>query len=619
MSDDSLQEAQEVLRRVFGHAGFRGLQAPVIAEVMAGRPALAVLPTGGGKSVCYQIPALLRPGLGLVVSPLIALMADQVAGLIQAGVAAARLDSLTTPEDRAATWARIEAGTLDLLYVSPEGLLQPWMLERLSRIPLSVIAIDEAHCVSQWGHDFRPEYRLLGRLAEVFPGVPRLAVTATADARTRQDIREGLHLGEAREFVASFDRPELALSAERKVGTGRKRVLELASARRDRPGVIYAGSRDGTEALAAELCAAGLPAMAYHAGLDRDLRERRLTEFLASDAAVMVATIAFGMGVDKPDVRYVIHADPPASIEAYWQEVGRAGRDGEPAEGITLYGAPDMAWALRRLDGQALSDEVRAVQVRKVRQLYALLDGGTCRTAAVRRYFGEQAVADCGRCDNCLDPPKAEDLTLQAQKVLSAAHRLNGRFGRGRLVEHLLGKTREPSAFEAGLSTFGVGAELPAGAWRGLVDQLIFDGLLREDPNEGRPLIGLGDADAVRAVYRGERRVEGRLVQRHPGAGADASTSPGRRRRDGPGAEFEGDPQIFAALRAWRRAEAMRQKAPPYVIFSDRTLAEIATARPADAAALSRVSGVGETKLARYGPAVLALVAGQTPPGDGNS
>jgi len=357
MSDDSLQEAQEVLRRVFGHAGFRGLQAPVIAEVMAGRPALAVLPTGGGKSVCYQIPALLRPGLGLVVSPLIALMADQVAGLVQAGVGAARLDSLTAPEDRAATWARIEAGTLDLLYVSPEGLLQPWMLERLSQVPLSVIAIDEAHCVSQWGHDFRPEYRLLGRLAEVFPGVPRLAVTATADARTRQDIREGLHLGAAREFVASFDRPELALSAERKAGTGRKRVLELAKARRDRPGVIYAGSRDGTEALAAELCAAGLPAMAYHAGLDRDLRERRLAGFLASDDAVMVATIAFGMGVDKPDVRYVIHADPPASIEAYWQEVGRAGRDGEPAEGITLYGAADMAWALRRLDGQALSDD----------------------------------------------------------------------------------------------------------------------------------------------------------------------------------------------------------------------------------------------------------------------
>jgi ATP-dependent DNA helicase RecQ len=488
------------------------------------------------------------------------------------------------------------------------------MLERLSRIPLSVIAIDEAHCVSQWGHDFRPEYRLLGRLAEVFPGVPRLAVTATADARTRQDIREGLHLGEAREFVASFDRPELALSAELKAGTGRKRVLELAKARRDRPGVIYAGSRDGTEALAAELCAAGLPAMAYHAGLDRDLRERRLTEFLASDAAVMVATIAFGMGVDKPDVRYVIHADPPASIEAYWQEVGRAGRDGEPAEGITLYGAADMAWALRRLDGQALSDEVRAVQVRKVRQLYALLNGGTCRTAAVRRYFGEQGVADCGRCDNCLDPPKAEDLTLQAQKVLSAAHRLGGRYGRGRLVEHLLGKTREPSAFEAGLSTFGVGAELPAGAWRGLVDQLIFDGLLREDPNEGRPLIGLGDADAVRAVYRGERRVEGRLVQRHPAAGADTAATPGRRRRDGPGTEFEGDPQLFATLRAWRRAEAVRQKAPPYVIFSDRTLAEIATARPADAAALSRVSGVGETKLARYGPSVLALVAGETPP-----
>ncbi|MGZ8370944.1 MAG: RecQ family ATP-dependent DNA helicase, partial [Caulobacteraceae bacterium] len=344
-SPDRLDEARDLLRRVYGHADFRGLQGEVVEEVLAGRNALAVLPTGGGKSVCYQIPSLIRPGLGLVVSPLIALMTDQVAALEQYGVAAARLDSNISPDERDETWRRIEAGALDLLYVSPEGLMQPSMLNRLTRMPLALIAIDEAHCVSQWGHDFRPEYRMLGRLAGLFPGVPRIAVTATADARTREDIRTELKLDDAREFVASFARPELRLSAERKTGRGRNRAVELAAARPGVSGVVYAGSRDATEQLAEALRAEGVQALAYHAGLDKDLRSRRLETFLEADAAVMVATIAFGMGVDKPDVRYVIHADPPASIEAYWQEIGRAGRDGQPAEGITLYGSSDMAWA----------------------------------------------------------------------------------------------------------------------------------------------------------------------------------------------------------------------------------------------------------------------------------
>src|SRR5262245_30401536 len=315
--------ALEVLRGIFGHAQFRGLQAGVIREVLAGRSALAVLPTGGGKSLCYQIPSLVRPGLGLVVSPLIALMADQVAALQQSGVAAEKLDSHTGLDTRGDIWRRIEQGTLDLLYLSPEGLMQPSMLERLSRLPLALVAIDEAHCVSQWGHDFRPEYRMLGRLAEIFPNVPRLAVTATADARTREDIRAELLLKNAREFVASFARPELALSAERKRGQGHARVLELVAERPKRSGVVYAGSRDGVDQLAHKLAAAGVPALAYHAGLDKGVRAERLERFLEADAAVMVATIAFGMGVDKPDVRYVIHADPPAAIESYWQEVGR--------------------------------------------------------------------------------------------------------------------------------------------------------------------------------------------------------------------------------------------------------------------------------------------------------
>ncbi|MDX5393953.1 MAG: DNA helicase RecQ, partial [Caulobacteraceae bacterium] len=550
----SLAEAREVLRRTFGHADFRGLQDKVIAEALAGRSALAVLPTGGGKSVCYQIPSLMRPGLGLVISPLIALMTDQVAALQQAGVAAARLDSAVDPEERAQTWRRIEAGELDLLYVSPEGLMAPYMLERLRRTPLALIAIDEAHCVSQWGHDFRPEYRMLGRLAELFPEVPRLAVTATADARTRDDIRAELRLDGCAEFVASFARPELALFAERKSGAGQKRVLELVAERRGRSGVVYAGSREGTERLAEALRAAGVDAQAYHAGLDKTVRAQRLEAFLEAEAAVMVATIAFGMGVDKPDVRFVIHADPPASIEAYWQEIGRAGRDGEPAEGITLYGASDLAWALRRIDGREMDDAVKQVQVRKVRQLYAMLEGAACRAAAVRRYFGEEGVEPCGQCDICLSPPETEDATEAAQKALSAVHRMGGRFGRGRLVDHLLGKTKDPSDFEAGLTTFGIGQDRSVNAWRDLIDQLLFEGLLREDPNDNRPLIGLGDSDGVRAVYRGERRVSVRK--------ADPATErrTGGRRRAGAGemALPPADQGLFEALRAWRREEAAR-------------------------------------------------------------
>ena len=599
-----MDEARAILRRTFGHAEFRGMQAGVIGEILAGRSALAVLPTGGGKSVCYQIPALMRPGLGLVVSPLIALMADQVAGLQQSGVAAARLDSNIDPAEKAETWRKIDAGELALLYVSPEGLMQPWMLERLSRTPLSLIAIDEAHCVSQWGHDFRPEYRMLGRLAELFPNVPRLAVTATADIRTREDIRAELRLQDSREFVASFARPELLLSAERKQGGAQKRVVELVTARPGRSGVVYAGSRDGTEKIAEALRQAGVPALAYHAGLERNLRSQRLEQFLEADAAVMVATIAFGMGVDKPDVRFVIHADPPAAIEAYWQEIGRAGRDGMPAEGITLYGSSDLAWALRRIGERDVDEAVKQVQVRKVRQLYALLEGASCRAAGVRRYFGEGGVEPCGQCDVCANPPESKDASKAAQKALSAVHRLGGRFGRGRLIDHLLGKTKEVSGQEAGMSTYGIGQELSPVEWRDLVEQLLFEGLLREDHNDGRPLIGLGDADGVRAVYRGERQV---LVR------TEAPAPAGRQKRARKGREPAvdmppADQPLFEALRAWRGRAAKTQAVPPYVIFHDRTLTEIAQARPGSRAALERISGVGEGKLARYGDAVLEVV-----------
>ena len=603
----ALHAAREVLRHTFGHTDFRGRQAEVIGEVLAGRNALAVLPTGGGKSVCYQIPAMLRPGVGLVVSPLIALMSDQVEALKQLGVSAARLDSGQTYAERDETWRRLMGGELDLIYLSPEGLMTGNTLERLADAPLSLIAIDEAHCVSQWGHDFRPEYRGLGRLAGVFPGVPRLAVTATADARTRDDIRQELRLGDAQEFVASFARPELKLNAERKTGRGADRVVSLVKARAAQSGIVYSGSRDGCESLAERLRSEGVAARAYHAGLDKQVRHDRLAWFLAEDGAVMVATIAFGMGIDKPDVRFVIHADPPSSIEAYWQEIGRAGRDGQSAEGFTLYGASDMAWALERIRRREAPEVVTEVQARKVRELYGMLEGVGCRASSIRHYFGEAEVEPCGACDRCLRPPKGSDVTVAAQKALAAIHRLGGRFGRGRVVDHLLGKTKEVSGHEAAMSTFGVGRDISPAGWRGLLDQLMFEGLLVEQSNEGRPLITLGDSELVRAVYRGERRI---IMTAAPQA-LDGDTRSGnpRKRTQSVRAPLGDDAALFESLRGWRKAAAARQGVPPYVIFHDQTLADIAKSRALTLYDLSTINGVGQGKLDRYGEAVLAVVA----------
>ncbi|WGM45417.1 ATP-dependent DNA helicase RecQ [Brevundimonas sp. NIBR10] len=611
-----LDQARETLDRVWGHADFRGLQAGVVEAVMAGRDVLAVLPTGGGKSVCYQIPAMLRPGLGLVVSPLIALMTDQVEALKQQGVAAARLDSGVSMDDRSAIWRAARAGELDLLYVSPEGLASGALLDRLQELPLSLIAIDEAHCVSQWGHDFRPDYRTLGRLAEMFPGVPRIAVTATADARTRDDILRSLRLEGAEVFVDSFARPNLQLSAIRKESASRARtdaaVIDLVRQRKGRSGVVYCGSRDGCDRVAEALRSAGTNAIAYHAGMDNRERDRRLERFLAEDGAVMVATIAFGMGVDKADVRFVIHADPPGSLEAYWQEIGRAGRDGEPAEGITLYGPSDIAWTLKRLEGRPMAEEVKAVQTQKARCLFAMLDGAICRPQAVRRYFGEVGAEPCGVCDVCADPPMMFDASIPAQKALAAVQRLGGRFGRGRVVDHLLGKNKEVQPWEAALSTWGIGKDTSPNSWRDIIDHLLFEGLLLEDPNDGKPLLGLGEPEAVRAVYRGERTIE---VRRAP-AGFDASTRSGnpragRVRNDRNAALETLDADVrarFETLRAWRRDRAAEQHVPPYVIFQDKTLLEIATRQPSTPDALAAISGVGQSKLDRYGKGVLAAL-----------
>jgi ATP-dependent DNA helicase RecQ len=606
-----LNAARETLRRVFGHNDFRGLQADVISEVLDGRDVMAVLPTGGGKSFCYQIPAMLRPGVGLVISPLIALMADQVAALRAAGVPAARLDSTLATSDRRQWLDAAREGQLDLLYVSPEGLFAQGFLDFLEQCPLALIAIDEAHCVSQWGHDFRPDYRALGRLAEVFPDTPRIAVTATADLKTQADIRTQLRLESARAFVASFDRPNLVLAAERKARPA-ERILELVRARPGASGIIYSGTRDGVDTIAASLQKANVNALAYHAGLESGVRTERQKCFQENDDVVMVATVAFGMGVDKPDVRYVIHADSPKSIEAYWQEVGRGGRDGETAEGIALYGPNDLRRAVMFANQSTAAEQAKAVQIRKARQLYAFLDGLTCRRAGVRRYFGEDGAEPCGVCDICTEPPVSIDATDLATKAISAVMRMEQRFGRVRVINHLLGRTGDGLDEQyATRSTFGIGAETPEPVWRRVIEHLLFEGVLAEDDIE-RPTLGVGDEDAVRAIFRKEHQV--RVREEAPKT--RRSKEDRRVVRDSKRAAragFKGgNAKLFEALRAWRRETASAAGVPPYVIFHDATLAAIVEAKPADLAGLGRVSGIGEAKLKRHGADLLAvLLTGQ--------
>lgn len=603
-----LTAARETLQRVFGHNDFRGLQSDVISEVLDGNDVMAVLPTGGGKSFCYQIPAILRPGVGLVVSPLIALMQDQVAALRAAGVAAARLDSTIDREARHHWLSAAREGQLDLLYISPEGLFAQGFLDFLEQCDIALIAIDEAHCVSQWGHDFRPDYRALGQLAGRFPNVPRMAVTATADLKTQADIRTQLKLEHAQSFIASFDRPNLVLSAERKPPKPQERILDLVSARRGKSGIIYAATRDNVEKTAAALQQQKIPALAYHAGLDAGVRAERQHRFQEEDDVVMVATIAFGMGVDKPDVRYVIHADSPKSIEAYWQEVGRGGRDGETAEGFCIYSASDLRRAIMFANQSTASDQVKAVQIKKARQLFAYLDGLTCRRAGVRRYFGEENVETCGACDICTDPPVSIDATEMAAKAISAVMRLDQRVGRGRVIAHLLGVTADGLDDKYSTrSTFGIGADQPEPLWRNVIEHLLFDGVLSEGDDQ-RPTLSIGDEEAVRAIFRKEKDVRIREAAK-PTRRSKEERRASRGAKDSAREGFKGDDaKLFDALKGWRRETAQANAVPPYVIFHDATLAEIVRAKPANLGALGRVSGIGEAKLKKYGTEVLAVV-----------
>jgi ATP-dependent DNA helicase RecQ len=598
-----LPDPAETLRLVFGFSAFRGLQDQAVRHIIGGGDALVLMPTGGGKSLCYQLPALCRPGTAIVVSPLIALMDDQVAALRQLGVGAGALHSELAPGEARRVTAMLADRTLDLLYVSPERLLGGGMMERLAGTRLSLIAIDEAHCVSQWGHEFRPEYRALACLPERFPGTPRVALTATADPRTRTDILQALGMDHAAVFAASFHRPNLHIAAAPK--TSETAQLQAALGRdAGACAIVYCGSRAKTERIAAWLAKRGHAAVAFHAGLAPDDKRAALARFRGGEAMTIVATIAFGMGIDRPDVRRVIHLDMPDSPEGYYQQIGRAGRDGDPADTLLLYGGEDIARARHWLAQSAAPEHQKRVMRSRLEAMIALTETSGCRTQALLACFGETLAAPCGHCDNCAAPPVTYDGTVEAQKVLSAVYRTDQIFGALHIVAVLRGERTEPVGRHKHdrLPTFGIGADRPAGFWRGVIRQLIAQGALDVDTEHG----GLHlVAERARPILRGEVRVALRETPEPPprrpaAAEPRAATSP---------ALPAGVPAgVFEALRAWRSAEAKAQSVPPYVIFHDTTLREIAAAAPRNMDELSQIKGVGASKLARYGAAVLAVL-----------
>lgn len=593
------ERALEILHRVFGHPGFRGEQAAIVEHLASGHDALVLMPTGGGKSLCYQVPALLREGTAIVVSPLIALMQDQVEALRQLGVRAEFLNSSLEAQAAQQVERDLLSGELDLLYVAPERLLTPRFLSLLDRARVSLFAIDEAHCVSQWGHDFRPEYRQLTVLHERWPQVPRIALTATADPPTQAEIAERLQLEDACRFVSSFDRPNIRYTVVQK-DNGRRQLLDFLEDHKGQAGIVYCMSRKKVEQTAEFLREKGFDALPYHAGLDARLRAENQRRFLREDGIVMCATIAFGMGIDKPDVRFVAHTDLPKSLEGYYQETGRAGRDGEPAQAWLAYGLGDVVLLKQMIEQGEAAEERKRLERRKLDQLLGYCESMQCRRQVLLAGFGETYPQPCGNCDNCLTPAATWDATEAARKALSCVYRTGQRFGAAHLIDVLRGADTERirQLGHDQLTTYGIGSDLDAATWRGVFRQLVAASVLEVDA-EGHGSLRL--TPSAKPVLQGQqtlllRKDSPKLRQRSGGTSPAAAEVP------------ETDQPLFQALRRLRAQLAKEQNVPAYVIFHDATLRNIAQQRPTDLRALARVGGVGGSKLDRYGPALIDVV-----------
>ena len=604
------QPARELLGRVFGYDRFRGQQEAIIEHTIAGGDSLVLMPTGGGKSLCFQIPALVRPGAAVVVSPLIALMRDQVDTLLQAGVRAACLNSTLAYEEVLDVEARLREGRIDLLYVAPERLLGERTLALLGTVDLALFAIDEAHCVSQWGHDFRPEYLQLSALHERFPAVPRIALTATADEPTRREIRERLCLQDARVFIAGFDRPNIRYRVVPKQSPREQLARLLDTEHRGDAGIVYCLSRRRVEETAAWLRARGVDARPYHAGLGGRERGDAQDAFVRGEGVVIVATIAFGMGIDKPDVRFVAHLDLPKSLEAYYQETGRAGRDGLPATAWMAYGLQDVITLRQMVDGSEAGEARKRLEIRKLDAMLGYCELTTCRRQTLLAYFGETLEEPCGNCDNCLEPPESWDATEAAQQALSCVYRTGQRFGVAYVIDVLRGKDddRIRRFGHDRLSTFAVGTDLDARQWRSVIRQLVARGLLSVDVEKYGSLQLTATAPAV---LRGEATVELRRD-----ALPARKTRPARETRDRVQSVLgAGSQALFDALRAHRRVLAEGQGVPPYVIFHDASLVEMAERRPRSLDEFAAIPGVGATKLGRYGETFIEIIRAHAPEG----